>query len=729
MDKLKNVTDGEEIMRTDKLNARQKEIIKILTKSTINNPITISVIADKLSLSSRTVLREMPKIEAWLDENEFKFIKKPGVGLIIDENLENQQLILELLEVEKIQKEYSKEERKKIIVGELLTAQDPLKLFYFTSQLKVSEGTLSGDLDSIETWLRKFNITLIRKPGLGIYVEGRETDFRKALVNLLYDTINENELMDIIKDSLMNKRNEEVVEFSIHNRLLKFIDKAIIKSIEEIVSDLEEELNVKLADSSYIGLVVHLSLAIQRIKNNEKITMDKDTLIELSKLSEFKIGEKIVKSIEEKFDLDIPMDEVGYITMHLKGAKLRLNATSVEFNLSNLDVKQISYHIISAAEKEFGVYLREDGRLLTDLTNHLVPAISRLKMKLNIRNPLLENIKQNYSREFEMCLKACDILKVVTNLTEIPESEVAYITMHIAAALEKNILDERIPVVIACPTGIGTSKLLASILEREFNNLDVRGTISAINIDYDKLKNQGIELIISTVDLKIDYRYIRVNTIVSEQDKILIDDTIRRILKKKKYEKMTVKHRKKEEKSGPNISKSQIKEISKMGDSILSLIKNVTLKEIDKVGSIKDLIHEGSFVFADSVESALKIEASLMERELISTTYLPRLSIMLLHCKTSCVDDLRFGFIRIKEALVEGDKFIEGGVIALIPENINDKQAEIISEINGALIEKEDFVKTLKEKTESQITDEIEKMLLNFYKRKMEKSLGAWNNG
>ena len=42
-------------------------------------------------------------------------IKKPGVGLIIDESLENQQLILELLEVENVQKEYSKEERKRII--------------------------------------------------------------------------------------------------------------------------------------------------------------------------------------------------------------------------------------------------------------------------------------------------------------------------------------------------------------------------------------------------------------------------------------------------------------------------------------------------------------------------------------------------------------------------------------------------------------------------------------
>ena len=175
-------------MRNKKLNSRQKEIIQILTRSTVTNPITISSIADKLSLSSRTVLREMPKIEKWLEENEFKFIKKPGVGLVIDEDLENQKLILELLEIERIEKEYSKEERKRIIISELLISQDPIKSFYFTSLLKTSEGTLSNDLDSIEDWLKSFNIKLVRKPGLGVYVEGKENDYRKALTNILYDS-------------------------------------------------------------------------------------------------------------------------------------------------------------------------------------------------------------------------------------------------------------------------------------------------------------------------------------------------------------------------------------------------------------------------------------------------------------------------------------------------------------------------------------------------------------
>ena len=102
-------------MKKNALTLRQKKIIEILTSPNNTDFITISNIAEKLGLSNRTVLRDMPNVEKWLYENDFNFIKKPGVGLIIDESLENKEFILELLEFENIKKEYTKEERKRII--------------------------------------------------------------------------------------------------------------------------------------------------------------------------------------------------------------------------------------------------------------------------------------------------------------------------------------------------------------------------------------------------------------------------------------------------------------------------------------------------------------------------------------------------------------------------------------------------------------------------------------
>ena len=700
-------------MKKKKLMSRQKQIIQILTKSTNKNPITISTIAEILNVSSRTVLREMPKIEEWLDENGFNFIKKPGVGLIIDESLENQQLILELLEVENVQKEYSKEERKRIILSELLIAKEPLKLFYFTNQLKVSEGTLSNDLDGIEDWLRAFDIKLIRRQGVGIYLEGNEKNYRKVLSDILYRTLEEKELIKLLKKSLNSPSSENSIEFSIENRMLNFIDRTIIKGIEKIVSELEEKFNFKLIDSDYIGLVVHISLAVQRIKNGEKISMDKSSLSELEILPEFAVATEITEKLEKVFTIEIPKDEIGYITMHLKGARLRLNKVENDIDLDNLDIKQISNYIITEVENDFNIEIINKQKLSKDIYNHLVPAISRMSMKLNIRNPLLENIKEQYSEIYHSCENACEILKKITKIDKIPESEVAYIAMHIAAAIEENLKNENLSVVIACPTGVGTSKLLGVNIKKEFPNLDIKNSISVINIDTKKLKDDGIDFIISTVDLDVDYRYICLNPMFLQKDKIKLKEFIHRYSKQRITKKIIKKELK--------CDKDKIKNITNLGTEIISILEEVRVREINNVKTVNDLIGIASSVFAENVNHAKEMKKLLLEREEKSSTYLNGFNMMLLHCKYKKITSCKFGVIRLNEKLIEDGKEINFAIISLIPEKNTQTQINIMSHINGEIIERESLRNSIMKISEEELTSIIEKILGDLYRKELKR--------
>ena len=700
-------------MKKKKLMSRQKQIIQILTKSTNKNPRTISTIAEILNVSSRTVLREMPKIEEWLDENGFNFIKKPGVGLIIDESLENQQLILELLEVENVQKEYSKEERKRIILSELLIAKEPLKLFYFTNQLKVSEGTLSNDLDGIEDWLKAFDIKLIRRQGVGIYLEGNEKNYRKVLSDILYRTLEEKELIKLLKKSLNSPSSENSIEFSIENRMLNFIDKTIIKGIEKIVSELEEKFNFKLIDSDYIGLVVHISLAVQRIKNGEKISMDKSSLSELEILPEFAVATEITEKLEKVFTIEIPKDEIGYITMHLKGARLRLNKVENDIDLDNLDIKQISNYIITEVENDFNIEIINKQKLSKDIYNHLVPAISRMSMKLNIRNPLLENIKEQYSEIYHSCENACEILKKITKIDKIPESEVAYIAMHIAAAIEENLKNENLSVVIACPTGVGTSKLLGVNIKKEFPNLDIKNSISVINIDTKKLKDDGIDFIISTVDLDVDYRYICLNPMFLQKDKIKLKEFIHRYSKQRITKKIIKKELK--------CDKDKIKNITNLGTEIISILEEVRVREINNVKTVNDLIGIASSVFAENVNHAKEMKKLLLEREEKSSTYLNGFNMMLLHCKDKKITSCKFGVIRLNEKLIEDGKEINFAIISLIPEKNTQTQINIMSHINGEIIERESLRNSIMKISEEELTSIIEKILGDLYRKELKR--------
>lgn len=222
--------------------------------------------------------------------------------------------------------------------------------------------------------------------------------------------------------------------------------------------------------------------------------------------------------------------------------------------------------------------------------------------------------------------------------------------------------------------------------------------------------------------LKVDYKYIRVNTIITEQDKMLIEDNIRRVLKRKKYEKITEKHDVKNVKDKIRISRKDIYEISRLGDNINSLLESISVKQISKVSSIRELIHETSILFSYSENNVKEIEEKLVERELIASTYLSKLNIMLLHCRISSINNIRFGYIRLKKILREEDKLIEGAIVELVAEGFKNVHTEIMSEINESLIEKEEFIRILKQKSESDVIDKVEEILVELYKRKIDKS-------
>lgn len=701
-------------MKKNALTLRQKKIIEILTSPNNTDFITISNIAEKLGLSNRTVLRDMPNVEKWLYENDFNFIKKPGVGLIIDESLENKEFILELLEFENIKKEYTKEERKRIILGELILNKTPLKSYYFTSNLKISEGILNSDLYELENWLNQFNIKIIKRQGVGIYLEGSEENYRKVLSNILYSAIGQNKIIDLLGNN--NEIDKNLKDLTLENKLLDFVEEDLIKAIQNVLNNIEKKYEFKLSDNSYIGLIIHLTLVIKRLQNGDTIIMDKDVLLELENMDEFKIAKKIANNLSKELGIEISRDEMGYITMHIKGAKLSLNKIEDNIDLNNLDIRKISSTIIASIENDFQIDIIDKDKLNRDLSNHLVPAISRLTMNLNIRNPLLDSIKEKYYEIFKACEKACEILKNIVNISKISESEIAYITLHFAAAIQRTLEQEKIIAVVACPSGVGTSRLLSSDIQRSFNNIIIKDRISIINIDIDSLKNQGIDCIISTVKLDIDYKCISVNPLLSEDDKLKLKNFTKEILDNK----INMVSKKAEKKI---FGKEEIQLISNLGDIIINLLSNIILKEVKTALDINDLIYVSSKLFSDNEEDRINIENRLLQREKLGTTYLKGYDLMLLHCKSDVIKECKFGVIQLKDELLIDGKKIKSAMLSLLPENAKQIELEVMSEISCELIENLYFSEIIKTGSIHDIKREIEKKLTYFYKNKVKSTI------
>lgn len=138
---------------------------------------------------------------------------------------------------------------------------------------------------------------------------------------------------------------------------------------------------------------------------------------------------------------------------------------------------------------------------------------------MNVRNPILSAIKENYPIAFEAGIIAGKIIEERHNI-EIDENEVGYIAMHFGAAIERSKLNIRpTRCLIVCTSGMGSSKLLFYKLRAKMgDHITIVGTTELYNLD--SYSEQDIDLIISTVPLpdNMTIPHVVVSTILDSKD-------------------------------------------------------------------------------------------------------------------------------------------------------------------------------------------------------------------
>lgn len=671
-----------------KISSRTKKIIKIL----INNVdyIVTEQIAEKLDVSSRTILRELKKVEKWLQKNNILLEKKKGTGIRLDCSPAEKRRIKEILEFENVDQHYSPAERKMIILAELLKDQRPNKLYAFTRVCNVSEATISNDLDEIENWLKEYQLRLIRKPGLGVYINGRERDIRKASINLLYQNFDLEEILLLLQDKYSEKEQSLRKTLS-KNRLLNLIGLDTINLLDNYIKELEEKMNYRLADDSYAALMVHLAIALKRIKDGDQIIIDQKLLEKIKTNDEFLIARNLVTSIADAFNVEIPEAEVAYVTMHLMGSKGRGGIYNDEISMTeDYHLVHITRKMIETAEIELGIYLEDDEELLIGLVRHLEPTINRIKLNLDIRNPLLEEIKKKYAKLFQVSKKCAEILAEKEKI-KVPESEAAYIAMHLGSAVErKRKPQQKYRAAVACTSGIGASRLLASRLSKEFENIEITSLISTLDFDNQEIENMNLDLIISTVAIpESKVPVIVVNPLLNEKQQQAINDFL-------------LSHQAKKKNNNKQITlKEKLEMINNYNQGILEVLNNFQLQNNYDYQNIEKLIKDAAQMLTPLEEKRKGIEADLSLREEKGSTVLKHNQIMLLHCQSSAVKELYFAVIRPESTFkiqTEADKKTEIKIVILMaaPLKGSIQGREVLSEISHLLIENQDFIEAVK---------------------------------
>ena len=688
-----------------KINERSKFIINKLIQT--ENYITASEIAEKLQVSNKTVVRQLGSVEKILVQYNLSLERKTGRGMRVIGAPEDKERLLSLI-AEKVntRHEYSPAERCNIILSQLLKSQEPIKLIALSQLLNVTDATISNDLDKIEPWIRKMNMNLVRKPGLGVYLEGLEKDIRKAIISHIYENIHEQDILNLLysKKKKTNELTSDADKF-----LLDLVDKNIIQKVEEAVKATMQQQKSSLSMNAFSGLVVHLTLAVQRLLKGETIKIDVAFLGKIKQKKEFELAENIGENIEKVFQVKIPEEETAYITMHLLGARNNYEQ-DVDIQYSSFHLIRIAKDIVKIAQQESGISLLKKSRLLIGLYKHLKPAVMRIKMKMEIRNPLLQEMKEKYPKWMTLAKKAARPLEEELQ-TPLPEAEIAYLAMHLGAALEEaNMQEQYFKVLVACPTGIGTSKLLATQLKREFSNLEIVAIVSAVNVDYDFYKHENVEFIISTVPIEnAKLPVVVVDFMLNENDKtnIIHQMNISTVLKKN-VERVKVNYK----------LIYRLERIDRYIKYIHEVLTNFFYDEYIEIKDIDELCAKTSHVISGELEREL-LYHDLKNRESKGSTVLNKL--MILHTKSKAVQSLHVGVIKLQNEYVLNKENISTILVLLAPDNAEQAALETIGYVSESLLESLNLLDILYEGSSKEIYGELEKIYTNYFKEKYKK--------
>ena len=493
------------------LNKKRLEAMSCLRRQT--DFISIDALAERCGMSSRAMRYNLEAIEQFLVKKGFPYFEKERMkGIRLVHSPELDRFIDSCVStVEPYRYNYSPHERVAYLLSTLLISRDPVQTDTFCRNIGCSRNTIFKDLETVGEWLRQRDLSLVKRPRVGIYVNGSEVKRRSALGELYFERVQSQEVLHYAANTGMDDR--------FNNHLLgELVSQERSQVLAESVRELEKMLGRQFSDDTCGNLIIHLAVCLRRAE--EGAPVDAPAIRNLEGTEEFQAASQVMARLSQRLDIQLPRSEVEYFTYHLLGARI-LRQEGGEGAESQEDelLLQVTRRMVREIEK---IYFVDFGELRESVVNgiftHLRPSINRIRYGLFIKNPLFDEIVSRYNSLFLNTRLACRHLVDYLG-TCINDNEVAYIALHFGAALHKVNRQPvtRCRVLLVCGTGLGSAMLITSQIEKMFD-VEVVATVSGREaVQWDM--NQ-VDYVISTVPLPElpEEKVIQVSPLFTEEE-------------------------------------------------------------------------------------------------------------------------------------------------------------------------------------------------------------------
>ena len=487
------------------MNKRSREILsQLITKTEYSQTMSIQDLAEMFKVSSRTIRYDIEQINDYLKENHLQPLNLGKQG-VINTQADITKARESLSEEGFYSFKLSREERVCFSAVMMICSDDYITLSEIADQLFVSRSTIIQDLEHIKSFFRERHLYVLSHSNKGLLLEGREIDKRNLLIDMIQS---EN---SIFKAEPIFQHLTQCL-----SKNLK-IDLEDISMIEKIINEAEHIYGRFLTDQSFVQLRNYFQLSLYRLRKAHYVEYGDD------KNSKWDMAKGMIDQIQQFIVKEIPDTEIYYVASVLNRMKYIKKTTS---NKEIVKMQVITRNFIEKISKDIHRDLQGDYIFYENLINHLESTFSTLGDRFAI-NSVVDEILQRYPEVKQATERNVYVFEEYVG-RKLSEEEIAYIVVHICAAIERNKNETvRYSVVLVCNGGIGTSQLLLARLEKFFH-LDVIDIIPAHDIE--NMNMDDVDAVISTISLEgKGIEYIQVDPLLTDEDCIRVGEKLSKI--------------------------------------------------------------------------------------------------------------------------------------------------------------------------------------------------------
>ena len=685
---------------------RIQQILKILLDT--SEPVSKQEIADELGVSKRTVQREFEYLEICIKKYHLKLVNQKGKGVALRGKDEDIEKLRDSVGDEAMPDAADREGRRRRLLFELLRDRTPRKLFYYSQMLGVSEATAGSDMDALYPWLEESHLGIVKRPGYGVILEGDERDYRDAMRRFIGEIAGHSEAYS--SGDITGEIFAEALLDAADSGIYSLLEGDIVRRVDKVLRDMGEPKILQLADSAYAGLVIHISIVIERLKQGAALDNIPQEMGNLEFWDDYELAVRILEAMEKEFEIAIPRGELSYVLLHLRGAKMAYTGEEQELpgDIGDDRLLPMVDRMIDVYDKSIANELKEDEEFLRGLLIHLRPVFVRLSTGLRIYNPILDDIKEEYADIFEACRRAANVITEETGY-EVNEEEVGFLAMHFGAAQERvrenKQYTRKVNIGIVCASGFGVARLMMTRLK---DKLGDRAILKAYGKgEINKYVVSGTDFFVTTMNLDmLPVDYIQVSPLIPPKD-----------LAKIEYKLEDYSHIKRETTETPY--NRRLDDAYFLMREIKSIIRRYRRMETSETIRFRELLQFLSMQVTESLHAAAALRDAVEKRERINSQIFPDLGIALLHCRSGAVREPVFisctprGTSCFKDPYFQG---IRAALLMVMPVD-DDRQihAEVLGSISGAMVTNEYFLKMIKTGREDQIRAELARELKCFF--------------